>query len=85
MNPSTRTPSATTRFAISRAQFSPLARRTASITPARTGTSSVRLVTKATARVLPDATITAGYHSVPNFWSSGELDRLQPEVTRYHD
>ena len=58
-----------TRFSLSRAQLSPVTRRAPSLPPAQ------NFVTVRITEV----------PAVPNFWSSGELDRLQPEVTRYHD
>lgn len=91
MNTSLSKSSASTRFSVSRAQFSPLGRRTggtsrsAVTSSGRSLTNSVRLLTATNSRALPSSLVTPESATFPNFWSSGDLDLLQPEVTRYHD
>ncbi len=92
-NRTTRTASFTTtsatRFLTTRAQLSPLGRRAgvptagtrqASLMPAAPRTLTMRTGSTATFAVSePDA------FAAPSFWNSGALDRIQPEVTRYHE
>lgn len=75
-----------TRFTVSRAQFSPLGRRTSALSSPRSLTNSVRLLTRTNTRTLPSSVVASEATVLPpNFWSSGDLARLQPEITRYHD
>ncbi|MCX6951376.1 MAG: hypothetical protein NTV51_04210 [Verrucomicrobia bacterium] len=85
MNSNSLKTTAATRFAVSRAQFSPVTHRTPAASSARLFAPSVRLLTKSNLRAVPASLASTESRTFPNLWSSGELDRLQPEVTRYHD
>jgi hypothetical protein len=70
-----------TRFSVSRAHFSPLARRTAITSPADTRLASNQPPSKKLSRPFH---LAADSRAFPNFWTFAGLDRLQPDVTRYH-
>lgn len=75
-----------TRFLTTRAQLSPLGRRTGSRAAASTRSSAPVSVPRTITLRTSTPTFTAAENqTVPTFWSSGALDRLQPEVTRYHE
>lgn len=75
-----------TRFLTTRAQFSPLGRRTGSrAASASRGTAPVSVPRTITLRTSTPTLSAAEAQTFPTFWSSGALDRLQPEVTRYHE
>jgi len=85
MNPNPLKTTRATRFSVSRAQFSPVTHRTSAASPAPLFSHSVRLLTQSNGRALSASVPSTESRTFPNLWSSGELDRLQPEVTRYHD
>jgi hypothetical protein len=92
MNSTRSSTSSPVRFVTSRAQLSPLGRRTGTRSMTAQGRGATTLSAPRTVdfRATPTATVnptlTAGdSFALPSFWTSGALDRLQPEVTRYHE
>jgi hypothetical protein len=80
--------STSTRFVTSRAQLSPLGRRTGGRATASKGAAALsvpRTVTLRSTDLVAPALTAAESFAFPSFWTSGALDRLQPEVTRYHE
>lgn len=88
MNSTRSSTSSSARFFTSRAQLSPLGRRSSVSTATNNQKATVALSVPRTVALRGSAasTLTAAESfGFPSFWSSGALDRLQPEVTRYHE
>lgn len=77
---------ASPRFRVTRADLSPLVRRSATPSSGRAAAASrpASLILSSRASAF-DAENTSERWRFPTFWTSTALTRVQPEITRYHD